>query len=256
MARRRTPEHERRNREFWDADADDYQAAHGALLARTPAAWGVWRIPEREVGALGDPAGLDVLEYGCGAAQWSLALADLGAASVGLDQSRKQLRHAQALARTAGTSLPLVCASAERVPFAGCSFDVVFCDHGAMSFCDPRVTVAEVARVLRPGGRFVFSHSTPWGYLTWNDRRERVTRRLREPYFGIGMIDTGDGTVDFQLTYGDWIRLFRQHGFVVDDLVELRAPKGATTTYGWDAKWARRWPAEQIWKLHLEDSFC
>jgi SAM-dependent methyltransferase len=252
-ARRRAAEHERRNREFWDADADDYQAAHGALLARAPAAWGVWRIPEEEVGALGDTAGLDVLEYGCGAAQWSLALADLGAAVVGLDQSRAQLRHAQALAQRADTRLPLVCASGERVPCADRSFDVVFCDHGAMSFCDPRVTVAEVARILRPGGRFVFAHSTPWGYLTWSDRRDRVTRRLREPYFGIGMIDSGDGTVDFQLTYGDWIRLFRQHDFVVDDLVELRAPKGATTTYGWNSKWARRWPAEQIWKLRLAD---
>jgi hypothetical protein len=46
--------------------------------------------------------------------------------------------------------------------------------------------------------------------------------------------------------------LFRRHDFVVDDLLELRAPKGATTTYGWDAKWARRWPAEQIWKLRLD----
>jgi SAM-dependent methyltransferase len=252
-ARRRITAHERRNREFWDADADDYQAVHGALLARAPEAWGVWRIPEDEIGALGDTAGLDVLEYGCGAAQWSIALAGRGAATVGLDLSRVQLRHARTLARGAGARVPLVCASGERVPFADGSFDLVFCDHGATSFCDPRVTVAEVARVLRPGGRFVFAHSTPWGYITWSDRRERVTRRLREPYFGIGMIDTGDGTVDFQLPYGDWIRLFRQHGFVVDDLVELRAPKGATTTYGWDAKWARRWPAEQIWKLHLEE---
>jgi SAM-dependent methyltransferase len=148
--------------------------------------------------------------------------------------------------------VPLVCASGEQVPFAADSFDVVFCDHGVMSFCDPRVTVPEVARVLRPGGRFVFAHSTPWGYLTWDERRDRMTRRLREPYFDIGMIDSGEGTVDFQLTYGDWIRLFRRHDFVVDDLVELRAPKHATTTYGWDAKWARRWPAEQIWKLRLD----
>ncbi len=252
--RSRAAAHEQRNREFWDADADDYQAVHGALLARSPTAWGVWRIPESEIGALGDTAGLDVLEYGCGAAHWSIALARRGAAMVGLDQSRAQLRHARMLATDAGARVPLVCASAEHVPFAANSFDVVFCDHGAMSFCDPRVTVPEVARLVRPGGRFVFAHSTPWGYLTWSNRRERVTRRLREPYFGIGMIDTGEGTVDFQLTYGDWIRLFRKHGFVVDDLVELRAPKGATTTYGWDAKWARRWPAEQIWKLHLEQA--
>jgi SAM-dependent methyltransferase len=212
----------------------------------------VWRIPEAELDALGRTAELDVLEYGCGAAQWSIALARRGARTVGLDQSRAQLRHARALSSEAGARVPLVCASGEQVPFAADSFDVVFCDHGVMSFCDPRVTVPEVARVLRPGGRFVFAHSTPWGYLTWDERRDRMTRRLREPYFDIGMIDSGEGTVDFQLTYGDWIRLFRRHDFVVDDLVELRAPKHATTTYGWDAKWARRWPAEQIWKLRLD----
>jgi SAM-dependent methyltransferase len=239
--------HERRNREFWDADADDYQAAHGATLATHPTAWGVWRIPESQVGVLGDTAGLDVLEYGCGAAQWSIALASDGARVVALDQSRAQLRHAHALARASGVSLPLVCASGEAVPLASASFDLVFCDHGAMSFCEPERSVPEVARLLRPGGRLVFSHATPWGYLTWNTKRERMTRRLRTPYFGMRVWDTGEGTVDFHLEYGEWIRLFRSHAFVVDDLVELRAPKHATSTYGWDARWARRWPAEQIW---------
>ena len=42
------------------------------------------------------------------------------------------------------------------MPLADSSFDLVFCDHGAMSFCDPAVTLPEVARLLRPGGRFVF----------------------------------------------------------------------------------------------------
>ena len=95
-------DHVRRNRAFWDADADDYQSAHGDVLARHPKAWGVWRIPEDELGVLGDAAGLDVLEYGCGAAQWSIALADDGARAVGLDQSTGQLRHAAAANQTHG----------------------------------------------------------------------------------------------------------------------------------------------------------
>jgi hypothetical protein len=80
-----------------------------------------------------------------------------------------------------------------------------------------------------------------------------MSRRLREPYFGMRVWDSGEGTVDFHLPYGDWIRLFRANSFVVEDLVELRAPKHATTTYGWDARWARRWPAEQIWKVRKAD---
>src|SRR5713226_7449345 len=71
--------HERRNREFWDADADDYQAAHATDLRPERArASGVWRIPDAELGILGPVRDLDVLEYGCGAAQWSIALAQDG----------------------------------------------------------------------------------------------------------------------------------------------------------------------------------
>src|SRR5690242_7187614 len=44
-----TSEHERHNRTFWDDDADDYQAAHGAELAAAPLAWGAWRVPEAEL---------------------------------------------------------------------------------------------------------------------------------------------------------------------------------------------------------------
>jgi SAM-dependent methyltransferase len=242
-------EHERHNRRFWDADADDYQAVHGDALRAAPEAWGVWRVPEAELGVLGDVAGRDVLEYGCGAAQWSIALARRGARTVGLDQSANQLAHAAAGAHDARVRLPLICAGGEHVPCADASFDLVFCDHGALSFCDPHVALPEVARVLRPGGRLVFCHATIWRYLTYGQRADRETRRLRRTYFERGRWPEEEGTFDFALPTGDWVREFRASGFVVDDLVELRAPKGARSTYGWDARWAHRWPAEEIWVL-------
>jgi SAM-dependent methyltransferase len=242
--------HERHNRAFWDADADAYQAAHGPILDEQPLAWGAFRIPEEQLDVLGDTRGLDVLEYGCGAAQWAVALAAAGTSVVALDQAERQLRHARLPIDGNGGALRLVCGSGEHTPFAGASFDLVFCDHGAMSFCEPNRSVAEVARILRPGGRLVFCHTTPWPYLTWSRRAERFTRRLRRPYFGMHRFDLGDGegTLDFQLSYGDWIRCFRRHDLIVEDLVELRPPKRATTTYDdFDVDWARRWPAEQIW---------
>jgi SAM-dependent methyltransferase len=246
--------HERHNREFWDGDADAYQAVHAPDFARAPRAWGVWRIPEADLDALGDVVGRDVLEYGCGAAHWSVALARAGARPVGLDQSRGQLRHASRLQQEHGVAFPLVCASGESVPLRDGSFDVVFCDHGAMSFCDPDRSVPEAARLLRPGGRFVFSHSTALLYLTWDRVGERQTRRLNEPYFGMRELVYGDGTVDFQMPYGEWIRLFRRSGLTIEDLVELRPPKGATTTFAETVPrgWARKWPAEQLWKLRKE----
>lgn len=52
----------------------------------------------------------------------------------------------------------------------------------------------------------------------------------------------------YSLPYGEWIRLFRSNGFVVEDLIEIRPPEDAETTYTFvTIGWARRWPAEQIW---------
>lgn len=251
MADRRPPSHVRRNRAFWDADADAYQERHGGALAGGATAWGVWRIPEAELGVLGDVRGRDVLELGCGAAQWTAALAQAGARAVGLDVSGAQLAHARAAA--GGPPLALVQADAERVPFADASFDVVFGDHGAMSFCDPRRTVPEVARVLRPGGTLAFCSATALHALTWDRARQVQSECLHADWFGMGRFDWGGGTVDFHLGYGEWIRLFRRHGLEVEDLVELRAPprRRARTTFDEFVPhaWARRWPAEEIWRL-------
>jgi SAM-dependent methyltransferase len=208
----------------------------------------VWGIPESEVGALGDVRGLDVLELGCGAAQWSVALAADAARVVGLDQSSAQLRHAVEYRDGAGARVPLLCASGERLPIRDRSFDLVFCDHGALSFCDPDRIVPECARVLRGGGRLVFNHATLLHSLCYDASADRQVDRLLRDYHGAGRFDWGDGTVDFHRTYGEWIRCFRRHGFVVDDLIELVPPKRATTTYDFvPRRWARRWPAEEIW---------
>ncbi len=190
-----------------------------------------------------------MLELGCGGAQWSVALQRDGACCVGLDQSRGQLRHAARARRDAGLSFPLLCASGESLPFRDGSFDLVFCDHGAMSFCDPaalgprgraRAAARWPARVQQ-----VVDPAVP----VWNERKDRLSRKLHAPYFDSGRYES-EGTIDFQIPYGEWIRLFGRHGLVVEDLIELRAPEGATTTYeGWDAEWARQWPAEEIWRV-------
>ncbi|HUV09854.1 MAG TPA: class I SAM-dependent methyltransferase [Acidimicrobiia bacterium] len=245
-----TSTHERRARAFWDADADDYQALHDPQLSE-PRVWGVWAIPDDEIDVLGPTASQDVLELGCGAAQWSIALAGEGARCIGLDISVAQLRHARRGRSDADVSVPLVCASGEAVPLQDASFDLVFCDHGAFSFCDPERAVGEAARVLRPGGRLVFNHSTLLHTLCWDIDADRVRRKLRRPYFGAGTYDWGDGTVDFHLTYGEWVACFIRHGLVVEGLVELQPPPDAATTYGGYAPvgWARQWPAEEIWQL-------
>lgn len=210
----------------------------------------MWSIPESQLNVLGDVRGKDVLELGCGAAQWSIALAGLGARCVGLDNSARQLEHARRGMAAAGVDFPLVHASAEDVPLPDASFDVVFCDHGAMTFADPERTVPEAARLLRPGGLFAFNAETPLHFICWDETTNVVGDRLRWNYFDTRSTDDGDA-VNFSRPYGEWIRLFRDNGFAVEDLIELRPPEGAQTTYDLYVtyEWARAWPAEQIWRV-------
>jgi 2-polyprenyl-3-methyl-5-hydroxy-6-metoxy-1,4-benzoquinol methylase len=117
------------NRRVWDGCSDEYQSQHCEQLAASGGdAWGVWQLPESELQVLGEVAGKDVLELGCGAAQWSIALHRRGATVTGIDLSERQLTHARELMRAADVEFPLVRASAEATPFADRAFDVVFCD--------------------------------------------------------------------------------------------------------------------------------
>lgn len=244
-------EHAAFNRASWNADADDYQARNDPQLAVSGGmAWGVWHIPESELDVLGEVAGRDILELGCGAARWSIALARAGARPVGLDLSDRQLEHARRLVAEAGFDFPLVHASAEAVPFPDRSFDIVFCDHGAMSFADPYRTVPEVARLLRPGGLFAFSQTSAILDLTWPDDAERAGETLIRDYFGLHRLASSD-EIAFQLPYGEWIRLFRVNGFEVLDLIEPRPDPDTTSTYRDEVEldWSRRWPSESIWRL-------
>jgi SAM-dependent methyltransferase len=243
--------YERTNRAFWDDDADDYQAVHHADIS--DAAWGAYRIPESRLEILGDLSGFAVLELGCGGAQASLAFAADAERSVGLDLSIGQLRHAAVHVHDAGRRMGLVCASATATPFRDESFDLVFCDHGAMSFCDPAATVPEVARLLRPGGLLAFSISTLLHNTCFppGDPDGALTTTLQQPMFGARAFDWGDGTIDFQMLHSEWFALFRRHGLHVEDLRELRPPADAVTGYAGfaDVDWARRWPGEEIWKV-------
>ena len=240
--------HVRRNRKFWDKAAEAYQEKHGRRLADTAAAWGVWRVPEDRVRAIGDVVSRTALELGCGAAQWTAELSRRGALATGMDVSSAQLELARKHLADKGVDAALVQGSAEELPFADGSFELVMCDHGALSFADPKAAIPEVARVLSPGGRLAFSIHSPLLFICWNPKTERVDRRLHFDYFDMKS-EADESSIQFQLPYGEWIDLFRANGMEVSRLVHLRPADDATTTYDDYApyEWARRWPAEDLW---------
>ncbi len=185
---------ERLNRAFWDDDADDYQAEHGSQLD----------VDDDGLGRLGPPR---VRAAACSATSPASTCSSTAAARrsgrssspapgarvTGLDQSRGQLRHAAEKVAAAGVAVQLVCASATAVPLRDASFDVVFCDHGAMSFCDPYRTVPEVARLLRPGGLLRVQHLDaaaepllPAGRPRCADHPEAPRQVVRRPRVRLG----------------------------------------------------------------------
>jgi len=245
------PDYVARNREVWTKTNAEFtnEAARegwGAGGVR----WGVFGVREDDVRVLGDVDGLDVVELGCGTAYFSAWLASRGARPVGVDITPAQLETARRCMEETGIEFPLVEASAEDVPLPDASFDLVLSEHGASTWCDPQRWIPEAARLLRPGGRLVFLHTTPLACLCFPDVGD-ATKELQRPYFGMRRFQwTPDDGFEFQLPYGGWIDVLRGAGFEIERLVELQTPLGASRHEyysDWDPEWGRNWPGEEIW---------
>jgi SAM-dependent methyltransferase len=251
MTDRDLPDHVVANRAYWTTEAAAYVEPGQRAWAELEPSWGIWGVPESEARILPDVAGLDVIELGCGTAYVSAWLARRGARPVGIDITPAQLETARALQREHGLVFPLLEASAEAVPLPDASFDLAISEYGAAIWCDPDRWIPEAARLLRPGGRLVFLGNSTLLTLCSPDQDDvAADEHLRRPFFGgLGRIAWPDGSsVEFNLGHGDMIRLLRASGFEVEDLVELRAPEGATTRYPFvTPEWARRWPSEEVW---------
>ncbi len=240
-----------RNRTAWAGWAREYVEPAERAWATNEIAWGIWAVPERDLRVLGDVEldGADVVELGCGTAYFSAWFARRGARPVGVDVTEEQLATARRLQEEHGLSFPLVHASAEAVPLPGGSFDLVFSEYGASLWADPYLWVPEAARLLRPSGRLVFLTMGIVAALCLPDGEAPIGRELVRDYFGPRRIEGDAGEVEFQLGFGDWLRLLRANGFEVEDYIEVRPSVEAVTRYEWaNLEWARRWPSEEIWK--------
>jgi SAM-dependent methyltransferase len=245
-------DHELRNRRQWDSNSVSYAEPGRRSWSRDEMTWGIWGVPESELGVLGDLSeldGLDVVELGCGTAYWSAWLARRGARPVGVDLSPKQLESARRSMAEFGPEFPLIEASAESVPLPDASFDLAFSEYGASLWADPYAWVPEAARLLRPGGRLVFLTNHAIITLTFPDEG-LATETLQRPYFGMYRTEwpTEEG-VEFHLPHGEWFKLLHANGFAVENLVEVQAPEAATGSVHdmASAEWSRKWPVEEIW---------
>jgi SAM-dependent methyltransferase len=245
------PDHVAQNRTSWDRLAATYAEPGRQNWSAAEPSWGIWGVPEATLRLLPDDlAGCDVIELGCGTAYVSAWLARRGARPAGIDNSPAQLDTARRLQAEFGLSFPLYLGNAEATPFPDASFDLAISEYGASIWCDPYRWIPEAARILRPGGQLIFLVNGPLLMLcSPEDEDAPADTCLHRPYFGMHRFAWSDGSVEFHLGHGDWIRLLRASGFDVEDLIEIQPPEGATTRYPYvTAEWARRWPSEEVWK--------
>jgi SAM-dependent methyltransferase len=224
-------------RGWWDGQSGDYYAEHGAFLGDADFVWCPERLREADARLLGSVSGRRILEVGCGAAMCSRWLAAQGARPVACDVSAGMLRHARLGEQRTGIEVPLVQADAQQLPFCGASFDLAFTAFGAVPFvADSAQVMREVARVLRPAGRWVFAATHPMRWCFPDDPGpDGLTARMsywdRTPYveFDEGRAPT---YVEHHRTLGDRVREIVAAGFRLVDLVEPEWPAGLTDEWG------------------------
>jgi demethylmenaquinone methyltransferase/2-methoxy-6-polyprenyl-1,4-benzoquinol methylase len=129
--------------------APTYDLANRVLSARRDVAWRRRALKLIE----GDPA--DVLDLACGTFDLALeALARGKARRVhGCDFSLPMLR--AGTAKRAGVPISAATGDALRLPYASGSFDAAMVAYGWRNFGDAAASLAELARVLRPGGQLL-----------------------------------------------------------------------------------------------------
>ncbi|MCG7438825.1 class I SAM-dependent methyltransferase [Corynebacterium freneyi] len=216
---------------------------------------------EEHASLLGDAdvlATADVLEIGCGSApcsRWlaahrppksltafdvSLGMLDHGVTAAAAGNSGARPGRGPS-SRTKSprdiTGVNLVQADAAAMPFSDDSFDIAFSVFGAIPFvADSAGLMRGVARVLRPGGRFVFSVTHPVRWCFPDDPgpaglKAGIPYFHRTPY--VERDDAGTAIyVEHHRTMGDRVRDLVSAGFVLEDLIEPEWPEDLDVTWG------------------------
>ena len=124
---------------------------------------GLWGVGERIVQRVGIGKNERVLDVACGTGNAAIRAAQAGGQVVGLDLTTELLETGRRLAAKASVSVEWVKGDAEAIPYPDNSFDVVLSTFGCMFAPRHQIAAAELARVLRPGGRLGLCNWTPEG---------------------------------------------------------------------------------------------
>lgn len=175
---------------------------------------------------IGEVGGLDILDLGCGAAEFGEELLNKGAASyVGLEASEKMASLAEK--RLRGQNAKVARSTIEAYDFAPASFDLVISQLVLHYVEDLLTTFGRVYKTLKPGGRFIFSaeHPVITSCSKSLESSERRTAWLVDNYFKTGERVypwMGAEVVKYHRTVEDYFSSLQEVGFTVERLRESR----------------------------------
>ncbi|QPK84115.1 class I SAM-dependent methyltransferase [Corynebacterium qintianiae] len=242
------PSPSRANRSFWDADAARYHAEHATYLDGFY--WCPEMLSEANAHLLGDVSTSAVLEIGCGSAPCASWLVEHGAGFVAaFDISAGMLARARRKAA-------LTQADVLALPYRDAVFNVAFSAFGALPFVrDLDAALAEIHRVLAPGGRFVFSVTHP---MRWVFPDDPASLTAEISYFQREYEERDDAGnltyAEYHRTFGDWVRALRSSGFSLLDVLEPAWPDDLDASWGqWSPERGRVFPGTAIFVCEKPD---
>ena len=198
------------------------------------------RVIARYGGAL---PGRRILDLGSGMGGTSVALGLAGAAPLAFEYNRAYCDIIQLRAGRYDMSLPVVNGAGERLPFADASFDLAIAWDVVEHVQSPALLLAELARVLRPGGRALLTVINRLAFrdphyhlplLNWLPRplAEAIIERRGRSKSGADFSDRQRLSEMHYYTMAGFRRLAARHGFRVGDIREDRVRRGEGTAGG------------------------
>jgi 2-polyprenyl-6-hydroxyphenyl methylase/3-demethylubiquinone-9 3-methyltransferase len=142
--------YERLGESWWDEDCP-LNVLQGSF---TPGRFGYFRAVLDRLGKA--PIGLRAVDIGCGGGFLAEEFARVGCEVVGVDPSAMSIRTARQHADISSLKIEYAVAAGERLPLADESFDVAYCCDVLEHVPDLDLVIAETARVLKPGGVYLF----------------------------------------------------------------------------------------------------
>ena len=122
-------------------------------------------------------------------------------------------------------SFPLILADAEQVPMRGNCAGLVISEYGAAVWCDPYRWIPQAARLLRRGGQLIFLGWATLLQLCLPDHGQAEDNLVRDLGDLRRLARPGRDGVEFCLPHGEQIRRLRSNGLIVEDLIEIVAPR-------------------------------